>query len=343
MLPTYETAGIVAPVLLGVLRFVQGMAAGGEWGGATLLAVENAPENKRGFYGSVVQLGSPTGTILSSVIVAAVVAASGERFLEGAWRIPYLISILLVAVGVWIRMKVDETDDFKEAEAAKAASPAEKESAPVIEIIRTVPGRLLVGIGTYLFGNAGFFMLTTFMISYVVMELDLPSTVILNAITWGAVAQIVCMFVAGKVADKTSPSAVVVAGYVIAALVAFPIFRLMDTRSATMITVALILGLGFASIAYATVGTVLTQLFPVTIRYSAIALSANLAGIVAGFMPALAQTILSATGGGSLGPAILLFTIAVISLVSSIIARILIRRDDAQGVDQISGDLLNRT
>ncbi|WP_369067150.1 MFS transporter [Kocuria carniphila] len=343
LLPTYENAGLVAPILLGVLRFVQGMAAGGEWGGATLLAVENAPENKRGFYGSVVQLGSPTGTILSSVIVAAVVAASGEQFLEGAWRIPYLISILLVAVGVWIRLKVDETDDFKEAEAARAASPAEKESAPVVEIIRTVPGRLLVGIGTYLFGNAGFFMLTTFMISYVVMELDLPSTVILNAITWGAVAQIVCMFVAGKVADKTSPSAVVVVGYVIAALVAFPIFWLVDTRSAAMITMALILGLGFASIAYATVGTVLTQLFPVKIRYSAIALSANLAGIVAGFMPALAQTILSATGGGSLGPAILLFTIAVISLVSSISARILIRRDDAQGIDHIGGELLNRT
>ncbi len=240
-------------------------------------------------------------------------------------------------------MNVDASDDFKEAEAARAASPTEKESAPVVEIIRTVPGRLLVGIGTYLFGNAGFFMLTTFMISYVVLELDLPSTVILNAITWGAVAQIVCMFVAGKVADKTSPSAVVVVGYVIAALVAFPIFWLVDTRSAAMITVALILGLGFASIAYATVGTVLTQLFPVKIRYSAIALSANLAGIVAGFMPALAQTILSATGGGSLGPAILLFTIAVISLVSSIIARILIRRDDAQGIDHIGGELLNRT
>lgn len=342
LLPTYETAGIVAPVLLGVLRFVQGMAAGGEWGGATLLAVENAPENKRGFYGAVVQLGSPTGTILSSGIVALVVALSGEQFLEGAWRIPYLISIVLVAVGVWIRLKVDETDDFKEAEAARAAAPEEKHSAPVVEILRTVPGRLLVGIGTYLFGNAGFFMLTTFMISYVTAELGLPPTVILTAITWGAVTQIVSMFIAGKVADKTSPSAVVIVGYVIAAVVAFPIFWLMDTRSTALITIAMILGLGLASIPYAPVGTVLTQLFPVKVRYSAIALSANLAGIVAGFMPALAATILAATGGGSTGPALLLFGLAAISLVSSIIARILIRRDAAQGVDQIGGDLLNR-
>ena len=184
------TASIVfAPLFFGgedpalaVLRIVQGMAVGGEWGGAALLAVENAPEHKRGFSSAVVQLGSPTGTILSSMIVAAVVALSGERFLEGAWRIPYLISIVLVAVGVWIRLKIDETDVCKQAEAARSATPHEKQSAPVADTLRAAPGRLIVGIGTYLFGNAGFFVLTTFMISYVTKQLDLPSTVILTAI-----------------------------------------------------------------------------------------------------------------------------------------------------------------
>ncbi|MCT1616822.1 MULTISPECIES: MFS transporter [Kocuria] len=187
------TASIVfAPLFFGgedpalaVLRIVQGMAVGGEWGGATLLAVENAPEHKRGFSSAVVQLGSPTGTILSSMIVAAVVALSGERFLEGAWRIPYLISIVLVAVGVWIRLKIDETDVCKQAEAARSATPHEKQSAPVADTLRAAPGRLIVGIGTYLFGNAGFFVLTTFMISYVTKQLGLPSTVILTAIVCG--------------------------------------------------------------------------------------------------------------------------------------------------------------
>lgn len=342
VLPTYETAGIVAPILLAVLRFVQGMGAGGEWGGATLLAVENAPEEKRGFYGSVVQLGSPFGTILSSGIVALVVALSGPQFLEWAWRIPYLISILLVAVGVWIRLSVEETDDFQKAQELKAAAPAEKEGVPVIEILRSVPGRLLVGIGTYLFGNAGFFMLTTFMIGYVTAQLGVPATVILTAITWGAVAEIVALLIAGKIADKTSPSAVVVAGYVIAVVVAFPIFWLVDTRSTGLITVALLLGLGLASIAYAPVGTVLTELFPVRIRYSAIALSANIAGIVAGFMPALAASVVAATGGSSTGPALLLFGLAAVSLVSSIIARFLIRRDAALHIDPVSGELLHR-
>ncbi|MGY4844133.1 MFS transporter [Kocuria sp. MNB10] len=295
------TASIVfAPLFFGgedpalaVLRIVQGMAVRGEWGGATLLAVENAPEHKRGFSGAVVQLGSPTGTILSSMIVAAVVALSGERFLEGAWRIPYLISIVLVAVGVWIRLKIDETEDCRQAEAARSATPHEKQSAPVADTLRAAPGRLIVGIGTYLFGNADFFVLTTFMISYVTKQLGLPSTVILTAIAWGAVAQIVVMFIAGKVADKTSPSIVEAAGYAIAALVAFPIFWLVDTRDTALITVAMILGLGFASIPYAPVGTVLTQLFPVKVRYSA---------IVCGGRPGPPRTPLAAspdTSGGN--------------------------------------------
>ena len=342
VLPTFETAGIVAPILLAVLRFVQGMAAGGEWGGATLMAVENAPENKRGFYGAVVQMGSPTGTILSSLVVAAVVAASGERFLEGAWRIPYLISIVLVVVGVWIRLRVDETDDYKDAQAARAAAPPEKEGLPALEIIRTVPGRLLLGVGTYLFGNAGFFVLTTFMISYATQQLGLPSTVILTAITWGAVAELVAIGIVGKISDRVSPSTMVVVGCVVAVVVAFPVFWLVDTRSTAWITLAMVLGLGLASIPYAPVGTMLTQLFPVKVRYSAIAMCANFAGVVAGFMPALAAWILGLTNGSSTGPAALLLVLGLISLLSAIGARRVIRRDEEQDVDQISGDLLNR-
>ncbi|WP_324295728.1 MFS transporter [Kocuria rhizophila] len=205
-----------------------------------------------------------------------------------------------------------------------------------------MPGRLVLGVGTYLFGNAGFFVLTTFMISYVTKQLGMPSTVILTAITWGAVAEIITMGVAGKVADRTSPSIVVVVGYAVAAVLAVPIFLLVDTRSAALITVAMILGIGFASIPYAPVGTMLTQLFPVKVRYSAIALCANIAGVVAGFMPALAAWILGLTGGTSTGPTLLLLALALISLVSSLLARRVIRRDEERDVDQISGDLLNR-
>lgn len=329
VLPTYATAGIVAPILLGILRFVQGVATGGEWGGATLMAVESAPPAKRGLYGAVVQLGSPAGTLLSAGIVAAVVALTGEQFLAWGWRIPYLLSIVLVAIGVWLRLAVDETPDYQ---AAAVAAPDIHQQIPVVHLFIRIPGRLLVGICTYLFGNAGFFMLTTFMISYVTATLGLPSTVILAAISWGAVAEAIAVLIAGKLSDRTTPPLMVVIGYVIAVVVAFPIFWLVDTRNTALITLALVLGLGFASVAYAAVGSTLTQLFPIRLRYSAIALSANIAGIVAGFMPALAVWVLTVTNNSSTGPATLLFLIAAISLVGSILARRMIMADQRDGL-----------
>jgi len=329
VLPTYATAGIVAPILLGILRFVQGMATGGEWGGATLMAVESAPPEKRGLYAAVVQVGSPAGTLLSSGIVAAVVALTGEQFLAWGWRIPYLFSILLVVVGVWLRLAVDETPDYKVAE---AAAPDIHQEIPVVDIFRRIPGRLLVGICTYLFGNAGFFLLTTFMISYVTATLGLKPTVILAAISWGAVAEAIAVLVAGKLSDRITPPLMVVIGYAIAVVIALPIFWLVDTRNSALITVALVLGLGFGSIAYGVVGATLTQLFPIRLRYSSIALSANISGIVAGFMPALAVWVLTVTGNSSTGPATLLFVIAAISLVGSIVARRMIMADQREGL-----------
>ncbi len=333
VLPTYATAGVAAPILLGILRFVQGMATGGEWGGATLMAVESAPPEKRGLYGAVVQLGSPAGTLLSAGIVAAVVALTGESFLAWGWRIPYLISIVLVLIGVWLRLAVDETPDYQ---AASAASPDIHHEIPVVDIFRRIPGRLLVGICTYLFGNAGFFLLTTFMISYVTATLGLEPTVILAAISWGALAEAIAVLIAGKLSDRTTPSLMVVIGYVIAVVVAFPIFWLVDTKNTALITLALVLGLGFASVAYAAVGSTLTQLFPIRLRYSSIALSANIAGIVAGFMPALAVWVLTVTNNSAMGPATLLFVIAAISLVGSIFARRMILADQRDGL--LGGD-----
>ncbi len=323
VLPTFQTAGIVAPILLTILRFVQGIAAGGEWGGATLMAVESAPAHKRGFYGAVVQLGSPTGTLLSTLVVAGVVGLTGPAFLEWGWRIPYLISILLVAVGVWLRLRVSETIDYRAAE----ADGGTQEKVPFLRLVAESPGRLIVGICAYLMNNAGFFLLTTFMISYVTATLGLEATVILTAISWGAVAQLVITTIIGRISDRFTPSRMLIIGYAVSVVTAFPIFWLVDSRQALGIGTAMFLALGLGSISYAALGTTLTQLFPVRLRYSGIALSANIAGIVAGFMPALAAWILGLTGGSSTGPALLLLAVALISLVGSIIARRLILAD----------------
>lgn len=328
VLPTFQTAGIVAPILLTILRFVQGIAAGGEWGGATLMAVESAPAHKRGFYGAVVQLGSPTGTLLSTLIVAAVVALTGPQFLEWGWRIPYLVSIVLVGVGVWLRLRVNETIDYRAASGTAAAH----EKVPFLRLLAEAPARLIVGICAYLMNNAGFFLLTTFMISYVTGTLELEATVILTSISWGAVAQLIVTTIIGKISDRFTPSRMLIIGYAVSVVTAFPIFWLVDTRQSLAISAAMFLALGLGSISYAALGTTLTQLFPVRLRYSGIALSANIAGIIAGFMPALAAWILTLTGGSSIGPALLLLTVALISLVGSIIARRMILADQRTGL-----------
>ncbi|WGW11420.1 MFS transporter [Saxibacter everestensis] len=322
-LPTYETAGIVAPILLTILRAVQGVATGGEWGGATLLAIEYAPIKKRGFYAAVVQLGSPSGTLLSSGAVALVASLPNDAFLEWAWRLPYLASIVLVLVALWIRLKVEETPIFRQLAAA-----GKQERLPVVEVFRTTPGRLLIGIAAYLFNNAGFFLLTTFMISYATTALGLPSSTILGAITIGALAQIVMTVISGRVADRIGAGPTVVIGYVACLAVAFPIFWLVDTRSAGLITLAMILALGLGAIPYAPIGALLAKIFPARLHYSGLGLSANLAGVIAGFMPALATLILSKSDNQSWGPASLLALIALVSLIGAFIAMRLINKDD---------------
>jgi len=216
VLPTYASAGIAAPVLLTVLRAVQGIATGGEWGGATLLAIEYAPPQRRGFYGSLVQIGSPTGTLLSTAAGDA-----GQRATEGAvpglgWRLPYLASIVLVLVALWLRWKIEETPTFR----ALAASHSE-EKAPVLQLFKAVPGRLAVGVAPTCSAPAGFFIITTFMISYATRVRELPQGVILNALTIGAVGQVVGLLVAGKLANRIGSPNTVVVGSVFAVLMAF--------------------------------------------------------------------------------------------------------------------------
>lgn len=329
VLPTFATAGMLAPVLLTLLRAVQGVATGGEWGGATLMAIENAPKEKRGFYAAIVQIGAPTGTLLSSGAVALAASLPGDAFLDWAWRVPFLVSIVLVVLAVWLRWNIDETPEFK-----KLAAQKQTEALPVIEVLRGVPGRLLIGIAAYLFSNAGFFIITTFMIGYVTRTLEMPSTVILQALTIGAVAQMVVLALAGKLADRIGAGRTVALGYLISLLLAFPIFALVDTRDSTLITLAMVCGIGLASIAYAPIGALLTQLFPARLHYSGLGLSANLAGLIAGFMPAVATWFLMLADNQSWGPATLLAAIAFVSLVGTLLAMRVIKKDASNAVGE---------
>ena len=314
LLPTYATAGVVAPILLTLLRAVQGVATGGEWGGATLMAIEYAPAKRRGLYAALVQLGSPVGTLLSTGAITLVALLPKEDFMAWGWRLPFIASIVLVAVALWLRWNVEETPEFQE---LKASDGTKK--APVIELFRKFKGRLAIGVCTYLVGNAGFFILTTFMISYVTRVLGLPSTVILTAMTIGAVAQMVMSpSLAGRLADRFGAARVGIIGYSIFVALAFPIFWLVDTKDPGLIIVAMVLAFGPCAITYAIIGALIDRLFPAEVKYTGMGLSANLSAVVAGFMPALATVFLSLSGNASWGPATLLVVIGLISLGGAI-------------------------
>jgi MFS family permease len=313
LLPTYETAGVVAPVLLTLLRAVQGIATGGEWGGATLMAIEYAPAKRRGLYAALVQLGSPVGTLLSTGAITLVALLPRDDFMAWGWRLPFIASIVLVAVALWLRWNVEETPEFQELKASEGTK-----KAPVIELFRQYKAKLGIGVCTYLVGNAGFFILTTFMISYVTRVLGLPSSVILTAMTIGAVAQMVMTVLAGRLADRFGAARVGIIGYSIFIALAFPIFWLVDSRDPGLIILAMVLAFGPCAITYAIIGALIDRLFPAEVKYTGMGLSANLSAVVAGFMPALATVFLTVSGNASWGPATLLVVIGLISLGGAI-------------------------
>lgn len=313
LLPTYETAGVVAPVLLTLLRAVQGIATGGEWGGATLMAIEYAPARRRGLYAALVQLGSPVGTLLSTGAITLVALLPRGDFMAWGWRLPFIASIVLVAVALWLRWNVEETPEFQDLKASDKTT-----KAPVVELFRQHKAKLAIGVCTYLVGNAGFFILTTFMISYVTRVLGLPSSVILTAMTIGAVAQMVMTVLAGRLADLFGAARVGIIGYSIFIALAFPIFWLVDSRDPGLIILAMVLAFGPCAITYAIIGALIDRLFPAEVKYTGMGLSANLSAVVAGFMPALATVFLTVSGNESWGPATLLMVIGLISLGGAI-------------------------
>ncbi|MEV0050139.1 MFS transporter [Saccharopolyspora shandongensis] len=312
LLPSYQTIGIAAPIILAVLRLLQGISAGGEWTGAALLAIEHAPPEQRGRYAAVPQLGSPTATLVSSGVFAVLTLLPEEMFQSWVWRVPFLAAFVLLAIALYLRVKVEESPLFR-----AALAEQKEEKLPVLETIRTAWGRLIIGGAAYLAGTAAFFVLTTFMIGYISKSLKLSSTLALNATLVGAVVEILVIIVAGRLADRIGAAKVCVIGATISVLVAFPVFWLVDTKVPVLVIAGVSLGIGAISIPYGPIGVALSVMFPARLRYSGVALSVGLANILAGFGPLAGTWALGATGGQSWGPALLLALIAFITLVGS--------------------------
>ncbi|WP_257963430.1 MFS transporter [Brevibacterium ravenspurgense] len=316
VLPTFATIGVWAPTLLIVLRIVQGLAVGGEWGSAVTAAVESAPPEKRARYAVMPQVGSPIGTILSSGAFFVIgVLLPPESFEAWGWRIPFLAAIPLLLVALFIRKHLDETPEFQ-----KLIAEGEKESVPFFKLLKEAPLGIIVGFMTTLLGVAGFFVVTTFAVSYGKNFLGLPANLMLAATMIGAVLQIIVMILYGRVGEKIGSARASLIGGLLTMAFAFPMFWLIETKISVLVICGVAAGITSVSLSYAVNGSVITALFKPEYRTSGVSLCSNLAAIVAGFMPMLATLFLGMVDGAWWPAPLMLMTLAAITAIGSVLA-----------------------
>ncbi|MFE7275933.1 MFS transporter [Streptomyces sp. NPDC057623] len=291
LLPTYETAGLMAPVLLVVLRLLQGVSMGGEWGGAVLLAAEHAPPGRRALYASIPQAGPPLGFLLSSAVILPTLAIAGrDGFAEWAWRIPFLLSTALIVVGLWVRSRIAESPVFDERSAADAAAPR----FPLGALVREHPRTLLLGVGAALGGSAMYYLATVYSLSYGPTALGIPQPTMLTVTSIAAAADVAVTVPVALAADRFGRRPVMLAGAAGCALWALPMFGSLESRDAVLITAAFTVGLVLFVMMFAPMAAFLPELFPTRLRYTgasaAFILAVTLGG---GFAPLVATWLTS--------------------------------------------------
>ena len=297
LLPTYAMIGVTAPILLTLLRFAQGIAIGGQWGGAMLLVTESAPSNERGYYGAFAQAGAPVGVILANLaFIITSASVSDESFLAWGWRIPFLASALLIAISMYIQLNLEDTKAFKELQAYKeglqkdintAQVPVEK--SPIIEAIRKYPKRIILAAGAFLSVQVTFYILIAFMLVYGVSNTNLSRDDILAAILIASAIQVPVQFVFASYSDKHGRKGIFMLGAILTALWAFAIFPLIDTGNFWYTLLAISGGLIFLAMMYGPQAAFFTELFTTEVRYSGATLGYQFGAIAGGaFAPTIA-------------------------------------------------------
>jgi MHS family shikimate/dehydroshikimate transporter-like MFS transporter len=316
LLPTYSTLGPMAPLLLVLLRIAQGFGVGGEWGGAVLMAVEHAPPGKRGFYGSWPQIGVPAGLLLSTIVYFPFSRLPEAAFLSWGWRVPFLLSILLVVVGLIIRVRILETPAFERLKETRQAA-----RMPIIEVLRRYPKEVLLAMGARLAENGAFYLYTTFILVYAVQHVHMDRNIVLWALIVVATIELPAIPLYGALSDRIGRRPVYLFGAVCTALTAYPIFLMVDTASPWLVQLALFLGLilGHAAM-YAPQGAFFSELFGTSVRYSGASLGVQLSSVLAGGLsPIIAVTLLQ-LGYGPGGLSLYLMGMAAVTIVSVYLA-----------------------
>jgi MFS family permease len=289
MLPTYASGGSLSPILLVTLRFVQGVALGGEWAGAVLISVEHGDQNKRGRNASFTQLGPALGTLLATgCIVLVTNRLSADAFFAWGWRIPLLASIVLVGFGVWIRMGVDETPMFKELEETGATA-----KTPIADVLKFFLRRLLIAGGVRVGTDVHYALIAVFSLTYVTTILNVPRTLALNAIMIGTVFDAVAIPLCGGLSDRIGRRPVYAAGALLAILWAFGFFILADRSTTVSIVMAVVVGYLIHALMFGPQAAFVAEQFPTRVRYAGSSLAYTLAGIIGGgFAPLTMASLL---------------------------------------------------
>ena len=293
-LPTYASIGIAAPLLLVALRFVQGLAIGGQWGGAMLLVTESAPSDQRGWYGAYAQAGAPMGVILANLAFIGVSSSmSDEAFMDWGWRLPFIASIVLIGISMYIQLKIEDTEAFRslsDAQSAEDKPAAAVERSPVVEAIRKYPKRIMLAAGAFLSVQVTFYILIAFVIAYGMNSpsVELSRDTMLTAVLVAAAIMVPTQFYFSGLSDRIGRKNVYRSGAILTGIWGFILFPLIDTGDPMMIGFAITMGLLFLGMQYGPQAAYFTELFSTEVRYSGASLGYQIGAILGG---ALAPTI----------------------------------------------------
>src|SRR5215211_7498151 len=312
LLPTYAQIGIWAPILLVALRLIQGFSVGGEWGGAALMTVEHAPEGRRSYYGSWTMAAGTAGVMLATGVYAAFSGLSDEQFLVWGWRVPFLLSIFFVGVGVFIRLKILESPTF-----ARLKEAGVQAQMPIVEALREYPKSVLATAGMNVGFSTFIYVLFTFMLTYATGQLGVERSVVLIGTVIGGLVQIASVLAFSALTDRIGRRPVMLAGAAFLALYAFPLFWLVDTGNAAVIVLAMSIGFFGSAAIFGPMAAFISETFGTRVRYTGASLGYQTGAVLGGGLsPFIATALLVWSDGASWSVSVYLVLGAMVSLAS---------------------------
>jgi metabolite-proton symporter len=316
VLPTYDTIGVWAPILLVALRFLQGLGLGGEWGGAVLMTLESGDPNRRGLNASWPQVGVPIGLLLANGVLSLMGAVTSDAaFLSWGWRIPFLLSGVLVVVGLWIRLTIAESPLFREVEQAHT-----KAAAPIVDVLRRYPKQVLLAVGARVGVDVAFYTFVLFITTYVATYLKLPRNYALNAVLIAAAIQVFAIPFFGSLSDRIARRPVYLAGAIGAAIWVFVFFALLDTGQFGLIILAAVVALILHAAMYGPQAAFITEMFPTKVRYTGASMGYQLAGIVGGALAPIISVALLSRYDSSLAVSVYVVAMLGITIICVLLA-----------------------